>query len=1090
MRDRIKQLWKLDGFGPLAEATERKAYLAEKYAAPIRVLVIALNIFVYFFVMDRTGTIPGLANSIIVVASVYSLFVLFFQPYRRFPILLSGYFTSVSDAVLITLWLLATGGIKSPFYVLWYVSIVAIALRYSYRATLLVAALYAASYLALVAALGQFNGHLTEVIVRTSYIFFVGALGGLLARETLSQTQVRIELGRLISQSLDPERVGQWIVDSTRMLFGALAVSLFRLEPGSEDLIVVAVSGDVGPTYGPNLVFPRGTGVVGLAVRERQPVATPDVLVDPRIVLVPEVRVHIERAPARAVLVVPLIVKDMVIGALGIADRAGRVFNDEEIQLAQTFADQAAMALESARLYEESRQLQETTAMLEIAIVLSSTLELEPLLKGIAQKAAQACKMDRCSIFFWEGERVIPVTSQLADDRADQPLWDAFKQMGRMEVHEIPFFGEAIRRREPVVIHHPATDPLMPRSLDVAQATALLVVPLIRQDKVVGAMALDNTQRARPVTSAQVALATTIASQVALALENTRLYDEARTRASALAALLDVSRELSQVQPLPSLLGRIAEACGRLLGTDSVGIRLVEGDDLVIGGVWGDAKEAMFTPRIKVGESITGIVAATGEILLVTDPANDARLIQPHREAYRRLGVRAFLGVPVKVGDQVAGVLSIRTKRERGFSAQDMALATAFAVQAAVALENARLYDEARQALADLKVAQDRLVQSEKFRALAEMAGGVAHDFNNLLTVILGRAQHLLPQLEEGKANMAQVRRSLTLIERAALDGAETVRRILEFTRARPRPGEAVAVDINELLSQTVEASRHRWKDEAEAKGRQIHVVIETGNLPPVMGSPAELREVLLNLIFNGIDAMPEGGTLTLSSWAQQDTVCLAVTDTGVGIPEEVRSRIFDPFFTTKGPQASGLGLSVSYGIVRRHGGEINVKSQPGAGTTFTIRLPVRVPQAPRVEEASAASVAQLRILVIDDQAPVREMFRDMLASAGHEVYEAGSGPEGLELLERQRVDVVCTDLGMPGMTGWEVADRIKARWPEMKVALVTGWGARVEPDELEVHGVDLLITKPVEMKELLNTLSRLAGSEPAAKTVSRGNGP
>ncbi|MFQ5830132.1 MAG: response regulator, partial [Candidatus Methylomirabilia bacterium] len=213
------------------------------------------------------------------------------------------------------------------------------------------------------------------------------------------------------------------------------------------------------------------------------------------------------------------------------------------------------------------------------------------------------------------------------------------------------------------------------------------------------------------------------------------------------------------------------------------------------------------------------------------------------------------------------------------------------------------------------------------------------------------------------------------------------------------------------------------------------------------------------------------------------------VKDTGLGIPEEVQSRIFEPFFTTKGPQSTGLGLSVCYGIMSRNEGEITVDSRPGQGTTFTIKLPARGAPAPRVDPRATPQGERLRILIIDDEADVRAIFRDIAEAGGHEVCEAESGAEGLELLERQPVDLVCTDLGMPGMTGWQVADRVKVRWPELPVALITGWGARVAPEELGAHGVDLLITKPFQAKALLRALSDfrpLADSRCTPELLSR----
>ncbi|MFQ5829004.1 MAG: PAS domain S-box protein [Candidatus Methylomirabilia bacterium] len=248
---------------------------------------------------------------------------------------------------------------------------------------------------------------------------------------------------------------------------------------------------------------------------------------------------------------------------------------------------------------------------------------------------------------------------------------------------------------------------------------------------------------------------------------------------------------------------------------------------------------------------------------------------------------------------------------------------------------------------------EEELIRSERVWAVGEMAAGVAHNFNNVLAVVLGRAGFLLLQLEEGKAQFGEARQNLVVIERAALNGAAMVHRLLEFARNTPQGEEAVTVDVEELLTHTLELSRHRWKDEAEAQGRHIQVVLKPDHVPPVLGHPTELQEVLLCLILNAIDAMPQGGTLTLSTWAEEGRVCLGVKDTGIGIPEEIQARVFEPFFTTKGPQSTGLGLSVGYGIIQRHEGEIVVDSQPGHGTTFTVKLPARASPAPRVDLAA-----------------------------------------------------------------------------------------------------------------------------------------
>src|SRR5262249_3400796 len=329
-----------------------------------------------------------------------------------------------------------------------------------------------------------------------------------------------------------------------------------------------------------------------------------------------------------------------------------------------------------------------------------------------------------------------------------------------------------------------------------------------------------------------------------------------------------------------------------------------------------------------------------------------------------------------------------------------------------------------------------------------------------------------------GGVTSEEAERRFGIVEQAALDGAKIVRRLMEFTRAAPRPSELEVVSVKELFASALAAAQPKWKDEAHAEGRQIEVLTQLREVPPILGNPAELREVLLNLIFNAVDAMPNGGRLTLSSWREGKSVCLAVADTGEGMPEAIVSRVFEPFFTTKGPHSSGLGLSVSYGIVRRHQGDLSVRSRPGQGATFTIRIPMCEAPPARVESPAAATPPSaspgggLRILVVDDEREVRNILGDLLTDAGHQVSKAESGSEALEILEKEPIDLVCTDLGMPGMPGSPLQDRIWARPLRLKVGLITGWGARIEPDELQAHHVDFLIAKPFKAREVLQVIA------------------
>jgi signal transduction histidine kinase/ActR/RegA family two-component response regulator len=432
--------------------------------------------------------------------------------------------------------------------------------------------------------------------------------------------------------------------------------------------------------------------------------------------------------------------------------------------------------------------------------------------------------------------------------------------------------------------------------------------------------------------------------------------------------------------------------------------------------------------------------------------------------------LRHWLGVPLSARDRVLGVVALRSA-ERPFTEADERLLLNIAHLAALALASARLYEDRTRAYGELAAAQDQLVRTEKLRALGEMASGVAHDFNNLLASVLGRAQLLLRRVQE-----PQLRQWLQVIERAALDGAQTVRRLQEFTRIR-RDQPLVPLDINQVVRDALEITQARWKEEPTSRGIALEVRTRLADVPAVVGDAAELREAMTNLILNAVDAMPEGGALTLSTALVDGRIEITVADTGLGMPPDVRDKIFDPFFTTKGPQGTGLGLSMTYGIVSRHGGSIAVESEPGQGSTFRLSLPrgSDVQPAPAERRIETPAVRSLRCLVVDDEPPVRAVIGDILEAAGHAVVTLGDGGEAIARFQAERFDLVVTDLAMPKVSGWQVARAVKQVAPQVPVFLVTGFGVELSAEERRVHGVDLVLVKPLEIQQILDAVAEVA---------------
>jgi signal transduction histidine kinase/CheY-like chemotaxis protein len=572
---------------------------------------------------------------------------------------------------------------------------------------------------------------------------------------------------------------------------------------------------------------------------------------------------------------------------------------------------------------------------------------------------------------------------------------------------------------------------------------------------------------------------TSLATLAAVAIENARLYDATRRQVERLERLSHVNRAVSASLRLDDVLDEITRAAGTLCDAPLATTWLADETERVLvrrafHGV-DDVRERLPT-RLAFGEGGVGIVAERREARLNVLVEVDPQIVG--RDALLANGVRMFSGLPVMLGDRLLGVLAVGGRDDRPLGEAEQALLQALVGQAAVAIQNARLYEEARtheiearRALEELRRTQEQLVRMEKLRALGEMASGVAHDFNNVLAVILGRVQLLQRKLED-----PTFQRWLAIVEQAALDGAQTVRQIQEFTRVR-RDQPTQTVEVNQAIRDAVEMTRARWQDEAQSRNIPIRLALSLAAVPPVDGQPSELREVLTNLILNAVDALPRGGDIRIATRERAGWVEVIVADTGVGMSDSVRRRIFEPFFSTKGPSGTGLGLAMVYGIVSRHGGEILVDTAEGAGSTFTIRLPAGRSTPAPAPRMPVTGTEPVRVLVIDDEPFVRDTLGEILRQQHHQVVVADDGVSGLARFRETPFDLVMTDLAMPGMSGWQVAQAVKAARPQVPVVLVTGWGVEVQPDEMQTHGVDRVMTKPFRFEDVQEVVASFRGA-------------
>ena len=596
--------------------------------------------------------------------------------------------------------------------------------------------------------------------------------------------------------------------------------------------------------------------------------------------------------------------------------------------------------------------------------------------------------------------------------------------------------GQAFEHRRPIVVNaYDEWGTAIPNSR-AAGIVAAAAAPLLLGDEVLGIISARKTAPGARMDDEDGQLLGLLAGQAAVALNNARLYaaqrDEAARTAERAAQLEAVMESIADGILLVDAGGRVTSA--NAAAVDLLGVPRAS----LVGAPVDRALPTLHTPD--------GQVIPRDELPPIAVLRSGAPSLR--RELYVEVGGRGRI-----LADTTAPIHD-----------------PSGAVTGAVSV--LRDVTESRRT-AELQA------QADKLRALGQMASGVAHDVNNLLASVLGRAELARLELERGDLDDRRIAEALRLIEQAAEDGAQTVRRIQDFARVR-RDGDVSVVDLGGLARDAVELTRPQWRDSARAAGRKIDVVLDVRPELFIAGQPAELREVLTNLLLNAVDAMPRGGTITITGRREGSTVCLDVADTGIGMSPTVRRRIFEPFFTTKGEAGNGLGLAVSYGIVQRRGGQISVESAPGRGTTFTLEFPAAQPPGRSAPTAAPPRPAARHVLVVDDEPALAAVLQRLLESEGHTVTTCNGGAEALERFDPEQHELVMTDLGMPDLNGLEVAAAIRARSPTTPVVLVTGWGSELDPERPPAT-ISRILTKPYRLAQVLEALRGALGEQPPA---------
>lgn len=452
----------------------------------------------------------------------------------------------------------------------------------------------------------------------------------------------------------------------------------------------------------------------------------------------------------------------------------------------------------------------------------------------------------------------------------------------------------------------------------------------------------------------------------------------------------------------------------------------------------------------------------------------------PFPSRLSRSGLRSVVFAPLLSESSVFGILVVARHTANDFSSSDCEFLRQLSEHVALAAGQAQVHAALQQAYDDLRRTQQAVMEHERLRALGQMASGIAHDINNALSPVALYTESLLER-EPGLS--ARARQYLETTQRAIEDVSHTVGRMREFYRQPESQLVLHKVDVNRMIEQVLDLTRARWSDIAQRQGTMIELRKELAtDLPAVDGIESEIREALTNLVLNAVDAMPQGGTLTLRTLTASQRVHVQVEDTGIGMDEETRRRCLEPFFTTKGERGTGLGLAMVYGVAQRHNANVEIESVVGKGTTMRLTFPlasvaVAGTVAPLLKDSMPSC---LRILIVDDDPLVIKSLRDTLETEGHAVTAAPGGREGIDIV-RQSVErnepfsVVITDLGMPYIDGRKVASAVKMAWKTTPVILLTGWGQRLIDESDMPANVDRILNKPPKLNQLRSALAELA---------------
>ena len=905
------------------------------------------------------------------------------------------------------------------------------------------------------------------------------------------ETQALARSARLLAETLDVETVGRRIVESVCELFEAPSAGL-RLRESDGSLVLVAVSKPDGPYMPVGHRAPPTSPVYGPVLDTGQPLRVPDLLADDRILLSEETVRKIRRSGERALLAVPLLGRQRIVGVLSLTGLLGRTYADDEVILLQAFADQAALAVENARSHAEAlRRQHEAEELARIARLVNESLDPATVGDRIVEGVLGLLDVNSSALRLLQPEGSLEAIA-LGGRAREYPDARAVVRPG------IALVGLAAAEGRPVWTEDFRTDPRFNADRAITERNAAigivagLAVPLRVAGRVMGVLSV-GSPTPRAFTAREISLLEAFADQAAVAITNAQAQDALARQAERLRILHEIDRALIAEQAPVAIAEAVVAPLRQLLGVPRVIVNLFDFETREV-----EWLAAAGRRRLHLGPGVRYPLALAGDVegLRRGEPqVIDVHALPPgpDPQALLQAGLNVYVVVPMLAGGELIGSVSVCD--ETGpVSPERIRIAEEVATQLAIAIAQARLHERVRRQAADLEqrveertrelsAATDEADRAN--RAKSEFLGRMSHELRTPLNAILG-----FGQLLEMGALSGKQREGVEHILRAGRHLLGLIDEVLDISRI-----EAGRLQLS-LEPVPVQATLRHAMDLIQPLARGHDVAVQAGDVDErlhVLADRQRLQQVLLNLLSNAVKYNRPRGTVTATcERAGADRLAIAVTDTGAGIAADKLDRLFVPFdrlgAEASGIEGTGLGLALTKSLVEAMGGAIHVRSREGAGSKFSVELlvvagPIEATVAPAAEPAALADPDQpiRTVLYIEDNVSNLRLVESVLSHRpGVSVLSAMQGGVGLELARHHRPDLILLDRHLPDMAGDHVFNLLREdpRTRDIPVVILSADAIPEGAQRLLDAGVRAYLTKPLDVHKLLAIVDETLGSE------------